>query len=76
MKKSLKELINMFFGTNNKTRFKRLLILIGVLTVVVMLTMNLRYDENGWGWGPAVDINANINVGEEGPAYPGGGPVK
>ena len=74
VKKADRKLINMFFGTNNDTRFKRLIILLFSIAAIIILTLNISYDKkNGFQWRPAADVD--INVGDGAPKIPGGGPV-
>lgn len=62
MKKGIINIINMFFGKTPRIRFKRLIILILVLSLAIILIQNISFgtDEDGdffFKWAPAADIN-------------------
>jgi len=54
-------ILTFIFGTNQKQRFKRVLIFMFVLTAIIILTLNISfgYDKKtGWSfkWTPAAEI--------------------
>jgi len=51
------KLINMFFGTAPKTRYRRLIMLILLIGVIVILWLNISYTvDRGFEWRPAASI--------------------
>lgn len=51
------KIINMFFGTTAKQRFKRLVIYTIIVSVIIMLIQNLGYNnKDGFSWRPAATI--------------------
>ena len=58
---SKESIIKMFFGNNNKTRFKRLLTLLCVIGLFLMLFYCLKYSKKtGVEWMPAGKVNVEV----------------
>lgn len=61
MTKKTVRYINMFFGNNNETRFKRIMILLITVGIFLFLFFNISYSKkNGLEWSPAGKVNVEL----------------
>ncbi len=65
MKKTTKELINMFFGKQPKQRFKRVIILLVIIILAIILIQNvgctITKDGFKFSWQPAANVEVKVD---------------